>query len=336
MFGDVPSVTTCSYHDVGVERAAPIRQHLYRINPIKLKQMRKEVEYMLQHHIIEPIDSDWSSPCVLVPKCNGTFCFCTDFRKLNVLTKTDSFPLPRIDDCIDRIGKAKYVTKLDLLNGYWQIPLTNQAKRLSGFVTLNGLYQYCIMPFGMKNAPATFQQMINQLIGRIEGCEAYIDDMVIHSIEWKTHLECVHEVLTRFAEVNLTVNLAKSEFGHAEIVFLGHAVGNGLVKPLDAKVRSIVEYPAPTTKKELMRFLGMVRYYHQFCKNFFTITASLTNLLRKDQDYVWTTCCQDAFVKVKSLLLSNPILMAPDFQRQFILMVDASDLGVAMCCTDAV
>ncbi len=327
VFGDVPSVTTCSYHDVDVGRVAPIRQHPYRINPIKLEQMRKEVDYMLQHYIIEPSDSDWSSPCVLVPKSDGTFRFCTDFRKLNALTKTDSFPLPRIDDCIDRIGKAKYVTKLDLLKGYWQIPLTNQAKRLSAFVTPDGLYQYRVMPFSMKNAPATFQRMINQLVGRIEGCEAYIDDVVIYSNDWKTHLERVHKVLTRFAEANLTVNLAKSEFGHAEIVFLGHAVGNGLVKPLDAKVQSIVEYPAPTTKKELMRFLGMVGYYRRFCKNFSTITASLTNLLRKDQDYVWTTCCQDAFVKVKSLLLSNPVLIAPDFQRQFILMVDASDLG---------
>ena len=128
VFSDVPSVTTCSYHDVDVGKATPIRQHPYRMNPIKLEQMREEVDYMLQHHIIELSDNDWSSPCVLVPKKDGTFRFCTDFRKLNALTKTDSFPLPRIDDCIDRIGKATYVTKLDLLKGYWQIPLTNRAK----------------------------------------------------------------------------------------------------------------------------------------------------------------------------------------------------------------
>ena len=165
MFGDAPSVTTCSYHDADAGKAAPIRQHPYRMNPIKLEQMRKEVDYMLQHHIN---DSDWSSPGVLVPQKDGTFNFCTNFRKLNALTKTDSFPLSRIDDCINRIGKATYVTKLDLLKGYWQIPLTNCAKRLS---------------FSKKNAPATFQQMINRLVGRTDGCKAYIDDMVIHSTD---------------------------------------------------------------------------------------------------------------------------------------------------------
>ena len=220
VFSDVPSVTTCSYHDVDVGKATPIRQHPYRMNPIKLEQMRKEVDYMLQHHIIEPSDSEWSSPCVLVPKKDGTFRFCTDFRKLNALIKTDSFPLPRIDDCIDRIGKATYVTKLDLLKGYWQIPLTNRAKQLSAFVTPDGLYQYRVMPFGMKSALATFQRMINQVVGRIDGCEAYIDDVVIHSTDWETHLNRVQEVLTRFADVKLTVNLSKSEFGHAEVVFL--------------------------------------------------------------------------------------------------------------------
>ena len=119
------------------------------MNPIKLEQMRKELDYMLQHHIIEPIDSDWSSLCVLVPKKVGTFRFCTDFCKLNALTKTDSFPLLRIDDCIDRIGKTTYATQLDLLKGYWQIPLTNRAKRPSAFVTPDGLYQYRVVPFLM-------------------------------------------------------------------------------------------------------------------------------------------------------------------------------------------
>ena len=131
--------------------------------------------------------------------------------------------MPRIEDCIDRNWKAQYVTKLDLLKGYWQIPLTSQAKELSAFVTPDGVFQYRVMPFGMKNSPVTFQRMINQLIGRIDGCEAYIDDVVIHSTSLK-HLECVHELLTRFAEVNLTINLAKSEFGHAEVTFLGHVV----------------------------------------------------------------------------------------------------------------
>ena len=130
VFGDVPKCTTCIYHDVDVGETSPIKQHPYRVNPMKLEQMRKEVDYMLKNKIIEPSRSSWSSHCVLVPKSDGTLGFCTDFRKVNLLTKTDSFLLPRIEDCIDRIGNSKYVTKMDLLKGYWQVVLNDRANRL--------------------------------------------------------------------------------------------------------------------------------------------------------------------------------------------------------------
>ena len=118
---------------------------------------------MLENGLIEPSNSEWSSPCILVPKPDGSFRFCTDFRKLNAVTKRDSFPIPRIDDCIDKIGHAKFVSKLDLIKYFWQVPLTERAKKLSAFVTPKGLYQYKIMLFGMKNAPTTFQRLINPL-----------------------------------------------------------------------------------------------------------------------------------------------------------------------------
>ena len=143
---------------------------------------------MLENNIIEPSQSEWSSPCILVPKPDGTFRFCTDFRKLNAVTKADSYPLPRVDDCIDHIGKAKYVTTFDLLKGYWQIPLTERAKQLSAFVTPKGLYQYRVMPFGMRNVPATFQRMINQIVAGLDGCEAYIDDVIVYSNSWQEHI----------------------------------------------------------------------------------------------------------------------------------------------------
>ena len=199
---------------------------------------------------------------------------------------------------------------MDLLKGYWQVPLTDRAKQLSAFVTPDGLYQYQVMPFGMKNAPATFQRMINKLVGRMEGCEAYIDDVVVYSDSWEDHLIRLRRVLTKFAEVNLTVNLAKSEFGHAEVTFLGHVVGSGWVKPLRAKIQSILEYPPPSNRRELMRFLGMAGYYRRFCQNFSVITAPLTNLLKKGQEYVWSTSCQNAFKRVKSVLTSVPVMLS--------------------------
>ena len=184
VFPDVPSKTNLIEHDVDVGDSASIKQHPYRVSPIKKELLDKEVQYMLENDIIEESQSNWSSPCILVPKHDGGFQFCTDFRKVNDKTKSDSFPIPRIADCIDQIGNAKFVSTFDMLKGYWQVPLTQRAREISAFVTPSGLYQYKVMPFGMKNAPATFQRMVNKLVRDIDGCEGYIDDVVIFSDNW--------------------------------------------------------------------------------------------------------------------------------------------------------
>lgn len=152
LFPDVPSRAEGMYHDVDVGDARPIKQHPYRVIPEKREIMRKEVEYMVENKIIEPCTSEWSSPCILQPKPDNSWRFCTDFRKVNAVTKTDCFPLPRIEDLIDEVGHANFVTKLDLLKGYWQIPLTERAKDISSFCIGDGLYRYLVCPFGMKNS----------------------------------------------------------------------------------------------------------------------------------------------------------------------------------------
>lgn len=156
LFSDVPGKTTVCSHDIDVGDAFPIKQHPYRVNPQKRDIMKAEVEYMLKHGFAVPSQSPWSSPCLLVPKPHSTYRFCTAFRKVNNVTKADSFPLPRMEDCVDRVGNAKYVTKLDLLKGYWQVPLTQRASEISAFVTPDSLLQYSVLAFGMQNAPATF------------------------------------------------------------------------------------------------------------------------------------------------------------------------------------
>ena len=140
LFPDIPTTTDKIYHDVIVEDSKPIKQHPYRMNPLKQKYLQDEVKYLLENVFIEPSQSNYSSPCILVPKSNGTYRMCTDYRKVNSVTKTDSFPIPRIDDCIDKVGNSKYVTKFDLLKGFWQVPLTDRAKEASAFATPNGLY----------------------------------------------------------------------------------------------------------------------------------------------------------------------------------------------------
>ena len=282
---------------------------------------------MLDNDFIEPSQSEWSSPCILVPKPDGTFRMCTDYRKVNSVTKTDTFPIPRIDDCIDNIGHSKYVTKFDLLKGFWQIPMTDRAKEISAFVTPDGLFQYKVMPFGMKNSPATFQRLVNPLISNLDGCKAYIDDAIIFSEEWQQHLQIIRTFFDRLNEAKLTVNLAKSEFCHANLTFLGHIVGQGQVKPVEAKVEAISDFPVPTGKRQLMRFLGMAGYYRKFCNNFSVIAEPLTNLLGKRVKYVWTDDCQKSFDKLKAILKSAPVLLAPSFDKEFKLAVDASDVG---------
>ena len=323
VFPDVPSKTNLIEHDVDVGDSAPIKQHPYRVSPIKKELLDKEVQYMLKNDIIEESQSNWSSPCILVPKHDGGFRFCTDFRKVNDKTKSDSFPIPRIADCIDQIGNAKFVSMFDMLKGYWQVPLTQRAREISAFVTPSGLYQYKVMPFGMKNAPATFQRMVNKLVRDIDGCEGYIDDVVIYSDDWSDHIRQIKRFFQIMREAKLTINLMKSEFGKATVKYLGHIVGQGQVRPLDAKIQTIVKFPIPTSRKELARFLGMAGYYRNFCLNFSEIAAPLTNLLSKKVKFVWTDDCQLAFDKVKLLLQKSPVLKSPDYE----LIIDSSDVG---------
>ena len=156
VFSDKLGRTNVLYHDVDVGNARPVKQSPYRLNPVKREVVNSEVKYMLDNGLIEPSFSSWSSPVVLVKKSNGQPRLCFDYRKVNQVTKSDSYPLPRVDDCIDRIGHSKFISKFDLLKGYWQVLLSRRARKISAFVTSDGFYECKVMPFGMKNAAATF------------------------------------------------------------------------------------------------------------------------------------------------------------------------------------
>ncbi len=328
LFPDTPSICTVAQHDIVLQPGTqPIKQHPYRLNPHKQEHLKKEIDYMLTNDIIEPSKSDWSSPCIMVPKPDGSFRVVADMRKVNLCSKGDSFPIPRMDDVIDRVGGARFVSKFDLLKGYWQVPLSDQAKEITAFCTPQGLFQYKKMCFGLKNAPATFQRMINEVISGIPNCEAYVDDLIVYSNTWSEHVQTLRQLFDRLAEANLTINLAKSEFGHATVTYLGHEVGQGHIKPIYAKVEAINAVPPPKTKRELMRFLGMVGYYRKFCPNFATISNPLTDLLKKDHKFVWSEKCDLAFSKIKTILTCSPVLQAPNFDQPFSLSVDASDVG---------
>ncbi|KAL0151447.1 hypothetical protein M9458_053233 [Cirrhinus mrigala] len=253
------------YHDIDVGDHSPIKQHPYRVNPTKRQVMQHEVKYLLENGLAEPSSSPWSSPCLIVPKSDGSARFCTDYRKL------------------------------DLLKGYWQVPLTPRAAEIYAFVTPDDLLQYTVMAFGLRNTPATFQRLMNKVLAGIPHCDAYLDDIVIYSSEWDEHVKSLCAAFDRLCAASLTLNLAKCEFGKATVTYLGRQVGQG--------------------------------YYRGFCKNFSDVALPLTNLLCHNKDYVWSDECQKAFVLIKTLLCSTPVLAAPNFSLPFKLDVDASVTG---------
>uniref|UniRef100_A0A3B3BUU0 Gypsy retrotransposon integrase-like protein 1 n=1 Tax=Oryzias melastigma TaxID=30732 RepID=A0A3B3BUU0_ORYME len=327
LFRDVPSQTTCIEHDIVLTKASPIKQNAYRVNPAKRALMRKEVEYLLEHGFAIPSTSPWSSPCLLEIKKNGSPRFCTDYRKVNAVTVPDAHPLPLIDDCIDEIGPATFVTKLDMLKGYWQVPLTKHASDVSAFVTPDYFLQYTVMPFGMCNAPATFQRLVNKVLGDVKNCRSYLDDIVVYSEDWDEHVSTLREVFMRLSAASLTLNLAKCEFGKGTVLYLGQQVGSGRVRPAEAKVLAIQTFPVPTTRRELRRFLGMAGFYRRFCRNFSSVAAPLTSLTSPSVPFVWSAECQQAFNNLKGILCCNPVLAAPNSRRPFKLEVDASSVG---------
>ncbi|CAI5677731.1 unnamed protein product [Oreochromis niloticus] len=332
LFGDVPSRTSVCEHDISVGDATPIKQHAYRCPMGKREVMKKEVSYLVENGLAQPSHSPWSSPCLLAPKSDGTPRFCTDYRKVNAVTVSDSFPLPRMEDCIDNIGPAKYISKLDLLKGYWQVPLTPRASDISAFVTPDHFMQYTVMAFGMKNAPATFQRLMQLVLGDAPRCNVYLDDVVIYTDTWEEHVAILQAVFQRLADASLTLNLAKCEFAKATVTYLGKQVGFGRVRPVEAKVEAILSYPAPATRRELKRFLGMTGYYRCFCKNFAVVVAPLTKLCSPKIPFGWSGECQHAFESAKSLLCSAPVLAAPNFSQPFKLEVDEVPPELVRCC----
>ena len=328
IFRDTPGLVAVGEHEVRLKpNSKPIRQAPYRMNPEKAKVVKGEVEYMLKNNLIEPSDSQWSSPVVVVKKENGTDRLCMDYREINSLTEPDSFPLPRIEDCVDKVGKSKYVSKFDLLKGYWQVPLSDNALILSAFVTPDGLFECKVMPFGMKNAASTFQRLLWIVTKDLSNCLTYLDDIVIFSDTWQDHLNHIRALFTAIANFNLVMNLSKCEFGKSEIVYLGHKIGGGKVMPKSQNVEAIQNFPVPQSIKGVKQFLGITGYYRKFVPCYSDIASPLTELL-KCKKFKWNDECNVAFEILKSILSSYPILRSPDYEKDFKLMVDASDLGI--------
>ena len=316
-----------------------VRQRPYRIPQAMRDTVKAEIDKMLKAGYIEPANSPYGSPIVMVKKTDSTWRFCIHYRRLNAKTVFDSQPMPRVDELIEKVGAARYISTIDLAKGYWQIGLDDEAKQKSAFVTPFGCYRFNVMPFGMVCAGATFMRLMNTVLHGAESyASAYIDDIVIHSESWEEHIVQVRDVLQCLRKACLTAKPSKCVVGSLETHFLGYLIGNGRIKPELVKVKAVLEYPRPVTKKDVQSFLGLCGYYRRFVPNFSQVAACLTELTRKKAPIVvaWTTDCEHAFLELKHILSSDTVLRTPDYSLPFIVQTDASEFGIGVVLSQIV
>lgn len=330
-FSDIPGKTSVIKHVVKTTNQTPIRQRAYRTPHALKQQVKNEIDNMLKLGVIEETDSAYASPIVVVAKKTGDVRVCTDYRLLNKITEFDPYPIPQIDQILDEVAQAKFITTLDLTKGFYQVPLDSEAKAKSAFITPFGHFAYNVMPFGMKNSSATFQRLVDKVLKDCQGyCKQYIDDVAIYSNTWEEHLVHLDIVLSKIQNAGLTIKPVKSKIAQSQVSYLGHTVGNGQIKPMLNKLESVQEFPTPVLKKNVRAFLGLSGYYRKFVPQYATISKPLVDLTKKAQPNAvcWTPECEEAFKSLKEALVSAPILATPDFGKPFLLQTDASKVGI--------
>ena len=330
IFTAEPGTTNLEYHKIELSTSQPVRQRPYAIPFAKKQAVKEEVQKMLQMGIIEPSDSPYNAPIVLVDKKDGTVRFCIDFRKLNAVTKVDNEPMGNIEDILASLSHDEYYSKFDLTKGYWQIPMEENSKEMTAFTTEDGCYQFCKMPFGLVNSGATFNRMMRKLLSQAENTEHYIDDVLCHTKTWEEHLDALKDLFSRIRKAGLTIKPSKCKIAHQTLEFLGHTIGKDTITLEQEKIQKIKDARPPQTKKQVRSFLGLVGYYRKFIPNFAHIAAPLTDLTKKGQPstVMWGKQQEAAFETLKTMLTSPPILHTPDFAKPFIVQTDASDLGI--------
>lgn len=334
--GDDLPETSIVQHSIRTTHENPIATKTYRYPQVHKEEVHKQVNDMLEKGIIKHSTSPWSSPIWIVPKkpdASGKVKWrvVIDYRGLNSITVNDAFPLPNITEILDNLGKAKYFTCLDCFSGFHSIKMNEQDSPKTAFSTDIGHYQFNRMPFGLKNAPATYQRLMNTVLSGLQGtrCFVYMDDIVIFASDLQDHSSKLREVFLRIQEANLRLQPDKCEFLRKEITFLGHRITDQGIKPDQNKIKTVKDYPRPTKVKEVQSFLGLANYYRRFIKDFASISKPLTELTKKNTEFKWTDAHELAFETLKLKLISEPILQYPDFNQPFILTTDASSYAIS-------
>ncbi len=311
--------TNCIKHRIITVDEIPVRKRAYKVSMEKQQFIESQVQELLDKGIIRPSTSPWASPVVVVQKKDGGSRFCVDYRGLNAKTHLDAYPMPQIQDILEPLHGATVFSTLDLKSGYWQLEMEADSINKTAFVTSTGLYEFLCLPFGLKNAAASFQRLMEQVLRKVKGkcCMVYIDDIVVYSKNISEHLQHLQQVVTCLHRAGLTLNLKKCNFIQKSLSFLGHIVTQEGVKTDPAKVSAVESFPIPQSIKDVQRFLGLAGWYHRFIPQFSEKAAPLHALKQKNAIWKWDKQCQQAFDIIKQDLIQAPVLVTPDFSKMF-------------------
>ena len=316
-------------HRINTGTAAPVRQPPRRFPFAKREEADKAIAEMKDDGIIEPSASPWSSPVVLVKKKDGSTRFCVDYRKLNSVTHKDSYPLPRIDDTLEALAGSRWFSTLDLKSGYWQVELDKEDKEKTAFSAGNGLWQFTVMPFGLCNAPATFERLMEQVLAGLPITVAlvYLDDVLVPGVSFLNHVSNLRQIFTRLQKAKLKLSPKKCILFQREVNYLGHVVGEEGISTDPQKIRAISAWPTPADASEVKSFIGLCSYYRRYIQSFSDISQPLYRCT-EEKPFRWSREAEMAFFQLKQALTSAPVLGYPNPNGKFILDTDASNAGI--------